>query len=148
MAYAERTTVSVARSRDEIEKLLERHGATAFAYMQRGNQHLLAFEMRDRHIRFTLPVPAEETFRSKRRTVLQAKAAYDQEARRRWRALALIIKAKLEAVESGIVTLDEEFLAQTVAAQGQTVFEHLQPQLERMYHNGEVPLLLPGPRAS
>ena len=41
--------------------------------------------------------------------------------RQRWRALNLAIKAKLEAVESGIVTFDQEFLAHIVGPSGQTV---------------------------
>ena len=42
------------------------------------------------------------------------KGAHEQERRRLWRALLLNIKAKLEAVESGISVFDEEFMAHIV----------------------------------
>lgn len=145
MAYAARTTVPVDRTRAEIEKILYKYHASAFAYMGSGTQHILLFEMQGRRMRFTLPMPEEATFR-KGRTSVQAKAAYEQELRRRWRALALMIKAKLEAIESGIVTMEEEFLPYTVVAEGHTVYEWLQPQLERVYDGGYVPPLIPGPR--
>ena len=44
-----------------------------------------------------------------------------EEVRRRWRALLLVIKAKLESVESGIETFEEAFASQIVLANGQTV---------------------------
>jgi hypothetical protein len=50
----------------------------------------------------------------KRRTETQAQRAWEQAVRQRWRALVLVIKAKLEAVESGITSFEDEFLAHTV----------------------------------
>jgi hypothetical protein len=64
--------------------------------------------------------------------------------RQRWRALALAIKAKLEAVESGIATFEEEFMAYIVLPDGQTVGEFLSPQIEAAYSSGRMPPLLPG----
>jgi hypothetical protein len=37
--------------------------------------------------------------------------AIDQADRQRWRALYLVIRAKLEAVEAGIAVYEQEFLA-------------------------------------
>jgi hypothetical protein len=56
--------------------------------------------------------------------------------------LALCIKAKLEAVEAGIVTFDEEFFAHIVLPGGQTVGERLIPELGRALEGRPLPPLL------
>jgi hypothetical protein len=80
----------------------------------------------------------------RRRTESAAQAAYDQAVRARWRALLLIIKAKLEAIAGGISTLEREFLADVVMPDSQTVGQWLAPQLEAAYQSGRMPPLLPG----
>ena len=58
------------------------------------------------------------------------------------RALALTIKAKLEAVECGITIFDEEFLAHIVLPNGRTMGELYVPQIEHVYETKEMPPLL------
>ncbi len=58
--------------------------------------------------------------------------------------LALVIKAKLEAVETGITMFDEEFLAHIVLPNGNTVGQFMLPQVESTYNSGAMPPLLPG----
>jgi hypothetical protein len=58
-------------------------------------------------------------------------------------ALALAIKAKLEAVESGIATFEEEFLAYVVLPDGQSVGQHVLPNIEQAYVTNKMPPLLP-----
>jgi len=76
------------------------------------------------------------------RTPAQVKPALAAEERRRWLALLLVIKAKLEAVESGIITFEEEFLAHVVMPDGRTVLQHVQVPIERAYIEGHVRPLL------
>lgn len=76
------------------------------------------------------------------------KAAYEQAVRQRWRALALLIKSKLEAVESGITVFEEEFMAHVVLPDGKTVGQHLLPQIAHSYESGHMPPLLPGAAVS
>lgn len=152
--YAEGTQVSADRSRAEIERLLVRYDATAFAYLSQtltqGAVAVILFEMRGRRIRFTLPLPTIEQQRytpaGRVRTTAQQKTALEQATRQRWRALALIVKAKLEAVESGVSTFEAEFLAQTVLPTGATVSEWLEPQLDEAYRTQRLPRLLTAPR--
>jgi hypothetical protein len=63
--------------------------------------------------------------------------------RQRWRALALVIKAKLEAVEAGITIFEEEFLAHIVLPDGRTAGEYMVPQIEESYRTKQMPPLLP-----
>ena len=63
----------------------------------------------------------------------------EQEERTRWRALLLVIKAKLEAVESHIATFEDEFLAHTLLPNQQTVAQYIGPQVAQMYETGRMP---------
>jgi hypothetical protein len=110
---------------------------------------VLGFITRGRQVRFFLPMPDRQdpeftrTPTGKPRSVTTAEAAYDQAVRQRWRALALVIKAKLEAVAAGIVTFDEEFLAHLVLPSGETVAQAIGPGIEEAYRTGSTPRLLP-----
>jgi hypothetical protein len=147
-AYAAQTTVASDRSRAEIERTLTRYGASSFAYGWQGQQAMVGFVMHDRHIRFLLPLPdrADRAFTltptRRQRTAKQATEAYEQAVRQKWRALALIVKAKLEAVESGIVTFEEEFAMHMLLPDGRTVAEHISPAIETAYATGRVPAML------
>jgi hypothetical protein len=133
VTYAADTKVPVERTRAEIEKTLTRFGATRFACGWDPHGATLAFEAKSRHIRFVLPLPIEIKGGGKR---------MDQIVRARWRALLLCIKAKLEAVESGISSFESEFLAHVVLPSGETVGEHLKPRLADAYATGKMPPLL------
>ena len=58
--------------------------------------------------------------RNASRTAADQQSAWEQACRQRWRALLLIIRAKLEAAEAGISTLETEFLANIVLPDGRT----------------------------
>ncbi len=77
------------------------------------------------------------------RSSQKRREAYEQEVRRRWRSLALFVKATLEAVEAGIITFDRAFMAHLMLPDGRTVAQHLQPRIETAYATGEMPALLP-----
>lgn len=148
--YAAQTEVSSDRSRSEIERTLRRYGASAFAYGWEGDMAQVGFKLADRQIRFRLPLPdpaAEEfvlTPTGRERSEKASEEAYEQAVRQRWRALALVIKAKLEAVEAGISTIEDEFMAHISLPSGQTVGEWLGPQLGAVYARHTMPALLPG----
>lgn len=145
--YAANTNVSSELSRIEIEKTLIRYGADNFAYAMTAGKALIGFTMYERQIKFILPLPAKEEFRltptGRARTENSQYEAWEQACRQRWRALNLVIKAKLEAVECGISVFEDEFMANIVLPGGQTVGDFMKPQIERAYISGEVPQLLP-----
>lgn len=146
--YAQTTTVAAERSRSEIEATLVRYGAGAFMYGWEESRAVVQFRMGDRHIRFDLPMPDKNerafTHHSRgERTASAAHEAWEQATRQRWRALALVVKAKIEAVESGITTFEEEFLAHIVLPDGSTVGQWAAPQVEAAYLTGAMPKLLP-----
>lgn len=145
--YAESTSVSVENSRAEIERTLRRYKADGFYYGQDGRLAVLGFRMAERQIRFklTLPDQADEAFTltpatQKPRSADAAERAWEQACRQKWRALALVIKAKLEAVAAGITTVEDEFLAHTLLPDGSTVGQWAKPQLEEVYRLGAMPM--------
>lgn len=148
--YAQSTDVTSTRSRDEIERTLQRYGADQFFYGWQEGGATLGFRMKDRRVQFILPMPdrnADEfrltPSRKYERTDKDQSAAYEQAVRQKWRALALVVKAKLEAVESGITSFEEEFLAHIVLPNGQRVGAFMVPQITTAYETGTMPPLLP-----
>lgn len=152
--YAENTSVSTDQSLLEVKRTIERYGATGFAHafdvIDGVRIELVEFKMRDRRARFILrlPDPNSKEFqytpaRQLRRTKQQAREAWEQATRQRWRALALTIKAKLESVEAGIETFDEAFMPQLVMSNNATVSQWMTPQIATMYREQRMPPLLP-----
>lgn len=148
--YAADTSVSSDRSRAEIERTLQRWGATQFMYGYDESKAIVAFTIKDRQVRFVLPMPDPNAHefthtpgRNMKRSPAQAREAWEQATRQRWRAMALVIKAKLEAVESGIVTFDAEFLAHIVLPNGRTVGDEVVPSVAGAYQTHVMPVLLP-----
>ena len=152
--FAQDTSVSVEKSRAEIEAMLVRNGASALMAGLNATEAIIAFEMKDRKVIFRLPLPAKNEKRfmysdngRRIRTLDGQIKAWEQACRSRWRALALAIKAKLEAVAIGITTFEDEFLAHIMMPDGMTVGQHTRPLIAESYKSGSVPPLLPGPKS-
>jgi hypothetical protein len=150
--YAANTEVSSTKSRDEIERILTRYGADSFMYGWQDGAAVIAFRANDRRVRFVLPLPdrtgSEFTtykrgYTEYRYSDEQIAKRYEQAIRQRWRALALVIKAKLEAVEAGISEFEDEFLAHVMLPDGKTVGEWMRPQVAEVYLSGRMPPMLP-----
>jgi hypothetical protein len=130
--YAEGTEVPAERSRAEIERILTRFGADQFGYGSKQDAAVIVFRANNRHVRFLLPMPE----------ALPAGDKRDREIRRRWRALTMCIKAKLESVATGIESFEESFMAHVVLPNGMTLAEHARPLIEQAYTDGKMPPLL------
>jgi hypothetical protein len=148
--YAQGTTVSVEKSRSEIEKLLRRHGATQFISAwdeELGNARLMC-KLEGKTLRFDVQDPNPEDFfvseGGRTRNEEAVESACEKERMRRWRSLLLRIKAKLEAIADGMTTVEEEFLANLMLPDGSTVIEEVLPRLAVAYETGKMPQLLPG----
>jgi len=149
--YAAKTKVSSEKSKNEIERTLIRYGASEFMYGTKPEWAVIAFKMVGRQIRFMLPLPNrndpefteyQRGSSTWERTEEAASRLYEQSTRQKWRALALVIKAKLEAVETGITEFEDEFLAHIVLPNGQTMGEFAKPQIAHAYDTGDMPPLL------
>lgn len=153
--FAETTAVSVEKSKAEIERLLSRYGATTFSSGWQNNQAQIMFEAQGRRIRFILPLPAKDDKKfwhylrgsvSHCRTDAGALALWEQACRQSWRALALVVKAKLEAVTAGISEFESEFLANIVLPDGETVGDYVKPRIALAYEHRSMAPMLEAPR--
>lgn len=116
--FAEDTRVPIERTKVELEKLLRAHGAEGFATGWDKTQDRVEFLYEGKQIRFVLPREAVSRGRQ------------EQFDRSRWRALLLVVKAKLEAIRSGIAVFEQEFLGFIVVPDtNRTIYEHAQPRL-------------------
>lgn len=160
MRYAAETSVPIESSKAEIERTLRKYGAARFmsgwdeAADGSSARAMIGFEMHNRQVRFVLPMPSQRDpvfthYQHSNRSTLCARkpaaamAAWEQACRQRWRALNLVIKAKLEAVECGIILFEEEFLAHIVLPNNKTDGEFLIPQIEAAYESKSTPKMLP-----
>lgn len=145
--YASQTQVSADQSVAEIKRIIRRYGASDFAYLERDDLAAVSFVVEQRHVRFAIDLPDAgdraftRTPTGRARTASAARDEWQKAVRQRWRALALIIKAKLEAVESRVAEFDQEFFPYLVLANGQTVFEHVGAQAIASIETGTAPRL-------
>ena len=129
------TTVPVARSRAEVERILTKYGATKFGTMSEEAKVSVYFEVKGRLVQWTIPLPARAKFRHD--------TDYDREVRRRWRVLVITIKAMLEAVESRLLSFDQAFLSHIVIpGTARTLGDTLVPKLDALYQGLSLPALL------
>jgi hypothetical protein len=166
--YAEGTSVSVERSRAEVEKTLQRYDASGFGYAWDRREEVtpakctlgrckdrpiadclrehqwqvdkerrevrelvhITFKLKERVVRLDVPMPTEREAGSQ--------AKLDAATRQRWRALVLVLKAKLEAVASGISSLESEFLANMVMKNGMTIGQAMLHRLPEVVESGRL----------
>ncbi len=148
--YAAKTTVTVEKSKAEIEKTLVKYGADGFCSAWEKDKASITFRIDERIVRLELGLPEESEFtrnaRGGKMAPAQARGAFEQASRQRWRALLLIVKAKLEAVDCGISTVEREFLADIVLPDNSRLGDMVMPQIQASYANGKMPALLPSPK--
>lgn len=149
--YAEGTSVPVDRSVAELRAIVQRHGADGFGCAEETSppRAMVLFRIGALQVRLVLefPVAGDDSVRLDHRGRPRAPGdvqnRVEAERRRRWRALVLVAKAKLEAVSSGISTIEREFLADLVLPNGRVVHEELAPRLERWRTSGQAVPLIP-----
>ncbi|RKI08303.1 hypothetical protein D7Y15_26210 [Corallococcus sp. AB030] len=149
-SYASRTSVPVAKTEMEIKELLRRHGATRTGFAEEEGRAVIMFEMQERRVQFTMPLPRRdelrfaEDSRGYTRTVESQRKLWEQACREKWRALLLTIKAKFVSVESQVETFEEAFLAHIVVpGAGGTLGQRALPAIAEAYKTGTLPPLLP-----
>jgi hypothetical protein len=169
MTYAAKTVVSVERTKAELDALLAAHGAGQRGIMQ-DDEHgraVVVFGLGGRHYKLSIPVPGPVEFPDpakydyeqkgvaapksigwNRWTEGQRRAWVDrqreQATRSRWRAVLLLVKAKLEAIALGTSTAEREFFADLVLPNGRTVHASLAGDIATAYGTGKMPPLLLG----
>lgn len=144
--YATNTTVSPEKSQSEIQKTLRKYGADRFGIMEEKTKAHVMFEYHGLSIQLSIDLPDESEFTTtesgRSRTNEAIETSRDQAIKQRWRALLLAIKAKLEAIECGISTVEKEFLAFMIMPDGRPLSDHIIPKIHQIVKTGKMPKLL------
>lgn len=144
--FASNTAVSPEKTQNDIRETLRKYGAGRFGIMEEDTKAHVMFEFNNLMIQLTVGLPDKSEFmkteagRSRKKSA--ADEAYKQAIRQRWRALLLAIKAKLEAIECGISTIEKEFMAFVIMPDGRSLGDHLIPKLKEISTTGKMPRLL------
>jgi hypothetical protein len=146
MRYARNTQVSTDRSIGEIKRIVERYGATSFVFGSSDGVGVVGFEIQKRAVRIRVPMPKAEEFKEtptgRGRDDYTIRLELEKASRQRWRCLCLVVKAKLEAVESGISSVENEFLSNILVEGNRTVGEILKSKVAAAYLGVGAPKLL------
>lgn len=127
--YAEDTKVPVSRSQDVIKAELRKVKAEQIGVMEGADRHYVVFLVND--IRYIITTPQ-----------LVLKKDPEREARRQWRSIFLLVKAKCVAIAEGISTVEREFLANAVMPDGTTLADHSTRLIAKAYKEGGSPKTL------
>lgn len=131
--YARDTYVRVDKSMSDLRKVTLRYGAKEFGVFDGETSCGVIFTFKDIRVKIALVLPTpEETRKNIAGAVMgatQAKQAHEKAIRQRWRALVLVVTAKLEAVESGIETVEQAFMPYLVMSNNHTLGEMVLPQI-------------------
>lgn len=128
--FAADTKVTVSESLAEIERTVARYGGGQFVFGISEEQGVIGFSKEGRQVRFHVPFGEKD-------------GGYYQRQRQRMRALLLVIKARLEAVESGVEAFEDSFLANIVMPNGRLLGQEVRRQIATAYESNEMPQLLP-----
>lgn len=112
------TNVEVERTQMELAKMLRAYGADQFGFSEAPEQAELGFRKGTLAVRMRVPIKpmteeaARAWARSRRSSMDKAVAGRrEQEARRVWRVLYWLVKSRMEAIEAGVETFEQAFLA-------------------------------------
>lgn len=122
------TNVSVGKTKEQIETLLQRVGAVGFQWNSglpelRDSENACGFEQITAGIRW-----------HNRDLAFRLRIEFIGERRKRQclRALYWYLKAKVEAIEFGIVDLEQEFMPYILAPSGETLYDELGVSVMRL----------------
>ena len=152
--YANETSVGVASSRGDIQRVLEQFGAEQIQWSDdfKGGQSMIRFlwnhEDTTYVARFSIKAQTEAEMREEAkdgRNGLFSQSKFEKIRARRGmvehRELYLLIKALLVSVEAGIVKAEEVLLPLLEDKTGQTVAEQVLPHLKKLHTGSALRLL-------
>lgn len=131
--YAEGTSVDVHRSQQEVGNLLRKWGASQVIMAWDASEGAgVRFRLSERYAQLVVRPPSERRLKELRLRHPRTPEAerIEAEQRRSWRALLLLVKAKLEAIAAGITTAEREFMPDLLMDDGRRLEEWALPVLE------------------
>ena len=128
--YAKDTKVPVSRSKTQIEKVLVDWGIDEFFFGTSPKGDGIGFKHKDRTYKMSVPVPQD---------------CSEGIRRQMWRILFMSLKMKLEEIDAGVRSFEDQFLAMMCLPDGSTVGEFMKlPANVKLLQKAQMPNLLTG----
>lgn len=135
--YAKNTSVPISRSKAQIEDTLLRYDITEFGMGVSPRGDGIIFKKDGKVYKINVPNPNRDDY--------STEIKYEQARRQRWRILLISIKAKLEEIEAGLISFDDQFLAYMALPNGTTVGDFMRlPENRERLAKTKMPKLLTG----
>ena len=149
MAYAEKTSVSVGKTQEDLRRMIEKHGGDNFlaGHSSKTGELGIVFDAFGRRFRIMLKMKSDNELRKSEHGRTRSETAFqnakEQAERSAWRLIFLIVKARTECLDAGCETFEQAFLTYTVIPDtNQILGDQVQPQLEKAYSGAPVQNLL------
>ena len=137
--YAQNTKVCASRSRVQVQELLIKYGIEEFYFGTSPRGEGVGFKYEGRTYKHNVPMPDPKKYRSDNQ--------YKQAIRQRWRLFYMSLKMKLEEVQGGGVSFEDQFLAMMALPDGSTVSDFMKlPANVELLQKTQMPNLLTGGR--
>lgn len=135
--YAEYTKVPVNKSRQNIQDLLKNWGIDEFFFGTSPRGEGIGFKHEGRVYKHNIKTP-EKTYD-------MSEAKYQRAIRQRWRILYMSLKMKLEEIDDGNISFEDQFLAQMCLPNGTSVSDFMKlPENIAKLEKAEMPKMLTG----
>ena len=132
--YAKSTTVPIARSKQNIDELLVSYGIEESFSGRSPRGDGIGWKHKSKVYKMSVPVPSKDDKTDKQ---------YEQEMRQRWRILYMSMKMKFEEIDAGVISFEDQFLAQMSLPDGSTVADFMKlPENLKRIERTEMPKLL------
>ena len=160
MGYAEDTEVAPEKSVADIGRTVKNAGGKNFVVGEvedvDGTKNFIQFTFNGWNFRMMIPTPSMTDdeivytdVRRLKRDLAGRTKALEQEERRRWRVLYLVVKAKFESIDSGLESVEKAFLSYVVLPDQSLLGDAIVPVVTKAYLDGKMPsslLGLPAPK--
>lgn len=135
--YAKNTTVPISKTKIQIQNLLTSWGIDEFFFGTSPRGDGIGFKYKDHVYKHNVPMPPDKNILSERQ--------YEQKVRQRWRILYMSLKMKLEEIDSGGMSFEDQFLAMMCLPDGSTVGDFMRlPENVSMLQKAEMPKMITG----
>lgn len=132
--YAKNTSVPVARSKQKIEELLKSYEIEESFMGRSPRGDGIGWKYKGKVYKMNVPVPSKDNKTEKQ---------YEQELRQRWRILFMSMKMKFEEIDAGVMSFEDQFLAQMSLPDGSTVADFMKlPENTARLEKTKMPKLL------
>lgn len=133
--YAKNTKVTASRSKVQVQELLVNYGIDEFFFGTSPRGEGVGFKYDGKVYKHNVPMPNRNDFRNE--------TQHNQAIRQRWRIFYMSLKMKLEEVQDGGISFEDQFLSMMTLPDGSTVADFMKlPENVEKLNEAEMPKLL------